>query len=696
MSEQHSTSPSAGYKFTNRLINETSPYLLQHAHNPVDWHAWNDEALELARREDKPILLSIGYSACHWCHVMAHESFESEPIAKLMNDNFVNIKVDREERPDLDTIYMNAVMMMNGHGGWPMTVFLTPDGVPFYGGTYYPPTDRGGMPGFPRILISIAEAYQAKRAEIAESAQSILKELKRLETATPQEGELGHEIADSAANNLLRMFDTTYGGFGRAPKFPPSMTLSFLLRQHHRTKDQAALDAIELTLQQMANGGMYDQLGGGFHRYSVDERWLVPHFEKMLYDNALLSRIYLDAFLVTGNEFYKRIATETLDYVCREMTDASGGFYSSQDADSEGEEGKFFVWSPKEIEALLGAEDARLFCRYFDVSEFGNFEGHSILNVNEDAATVAKQMSVTVERLNEALEGGKRVLFDVREKRIKPFRDEKMLTAWNGLMLRSFAEAARVLGRRDYLDVAVGNANFLLRALKKDGRLLRTHKDGESKLNAYLEDYAYLADGLLALYEATFDIRWFEEAHALVKTMIEQFWDDEDGGFFFTSSDHEALIARTKDWYDNAIPGGNSVAAHLLLRLSLLTGEASYRQKAEQILKLLKSAMLRSPSAFGHLLCALNTHLASPYEIAIVGSVEADDTRTMLAEVFNRYLPNKVVALSASKDDAAARTIKLLEGRSSLEGKATAYVCRNFYCEAPVTNPAQLSEQLRR
>lgn len=683
-------------KHVNRLVHEDSPYLLKHAHNPVDWYPWGEEALSKARREDKPILLSIGYTACHWCSVMERESFENEAIAKLMNDNFVSIKVDREERPDLDSIYMNAVMMMNGHGGWPMTVFLTPEGVPFYGGTYYPPTDRGGMPGFPRILISIAEAYRAKRDDIAESAQSLLGELKRLETVKPQEGQLNHEILDGAANNLLRMLDPDDGGFGRAPKFPPSMTLTFLLRQYHRTRQQNLLEAVELTLEKMANGGMYDQLGGGFHRYSVDAKWLVPHFEKMLYDNALLSRIYLDAFLVTGKEFYQRIATETLDYVRREMTDASGGFYSSQDADSEGEEGRFFIWSLAEVKTLLGEQDAKLFCRYFDVSEFGNFDGHNILHVDQEAAVIAKLMGVSVDRLNQTIARDKQILFEAREKRVKPFRDEKMLTAWNGLMLRSFAEAARVLDRKDYLDTAINNANFLLSELKRDGRLLRTHKSGESKLNAYLEDYAYLADGLLALYEATFDVRWFKEAHALAQTMIEQFWDDTDGGFFFTSADHESLITRTKDFYDNAIPGGNSVAAHLLLRLSLLTGEDEFRQRAEAILRLLRSAMMRSPSAFGHLLCALDSYLASTYEIAIIGPAEAESTQAMLDAVFKQYLPNKVVAFARPDDGQTVQAIKLLEERPAVGNKTTAYICRNFYCEAPVTDVAQLLEKLRR
>jgi hypothetical protein len=626
---------------------------------------------------------------------MARESFEDEAIAQLMNDNFVNIKVDREERPDLDTIYMNAVQMMTGSGGWPMTVFLTPDGRPFYGGTYFPPVDRYGMPGFPRILIAIAEAYRAQRDEIENNAESLLGELKRLDRVAPQAGELSFEIADQAANLLLRTVDPVHGGFGNKPKFPPSMTLSFLLRQHHRMKDQSALNAVELTLEKMARGGMYDQLGGGFHRYSVDEKWLVPHFEKMLYDNALLSRVYLEAFLATGKEFYRRVAVETLDYVGREMTDPSGGFYSTQDADSEGEEGKFFVWTPAEVAALLGEEDARLFCRYFDVSQYGNFENHSILHVEEDADVIARFMGVTPERMNEVIERGKRVLFEAREKRIKPFRDEKMLTAWNGLMLRSFAEAARALERSDYLEVAVRNADFLLTQLRRDGRLLRAHKDGQSKLNAYLEDYAYVIDGLLALYEATFDLRWFEEARALTGAMIAQFWDDEGGGFFFTSSDHEELITRTKDFYDNATPAGNSVAAHALIRLSLLTGEESYRGMAEQVLQLMKPAMTRAPNAFGFLLSALDLFLAAPFEIAIIGDAGADDTRAMINAVFKRYLPNKVVTLAPPGDSRGAQTIKLLEGRGQLDGKTTAYVCRNFYCEAPVTGAEALAERLR-
>ena len=676
---------------TNRLIHETSPYLLQHAHNPVDWYAWGEEALARARTENKPILLSIGYSACHWCHVMEHESFENEAIAKVMNDHFINIKIDREERPDLDTIYMNAVQMMGQRGGWPLTVFLTPDCVPFYGGTYFPPVDRHGLPAFPRLLLALVDAFQNRRAEIEESASGLLTELQRITEVAASTEALTTELLDHAAQQMLRAFDPVEGGFGRAPKFPPAMTLSFLLRQYKRTNEPALLAAVELTLDKMARGGMYDQLGGGFHRYSVDEKWLVPHFEKMLYDNALLARIYLDAWLVTGNTFYQQIATETLDYVRREMTAASGGFYSAQDADSEGEEGKFFVWTPEEVEALLGAEDAKLFNRYFDVSSGGNFEGHNILHVDESVETIAKLLKVPPERLTEVIARGKRILFEAREQRVKPGRDDKMLTAWNGLMLRSFAEAAQVLSRPDYLEVAVRNAEFLLTTLKRDGRLLRTHKDGQSKLNAYQEDYAYLIDGLLALYEASFDARWFTEARALADTMIEQFWDAEHGGFYFTSNDHEALISRTKEFYDNATPAGNSVAAHVLLRLALFTGEARYRDLAEQILRLAQRDVQRMPNAFGHLLCAFDLYLTEACEIALVGPWESETMAEMMATVFRRYLPNKVVAAAAP--DAPAIP-PLLAGRTAMRGQTTAYVCRHFECAAPVTAAEDLAKQL--
>jgi uncharacterized protein len=679
-------------RHTNHLIKETSPYLLQHAHNPVDWYPWGPEALAKSREEDKPILLSIGYSACHWCHVMERESFENEAIAKLMNEHFVNIKVDREERPDLDQIYMNAVQMMTGHGGWPMTVFLTPEQVPFYGGTYFPPVDRHGLPGFPRVLISLAEAYRTQHDEIARNSEAVLTELNRLNAFQASDGEPDLELLDKCANQLMRVFDPNHGGFGSKPKFPPSMTLSFLLRQYRRTGDTAILAAVELTLDKMTNGGLYDQLGGGFHRYSVDERWLVPHFEKMLYDNALLTRIYLDAYLVTSKPLYKRIAAEILDYVVLEMRDENGGFYSTQDADSEGEEGKFFVWAPAEVEQLLGAEDARLFCRYFDIFEGGNFEGHSILHVDTPVDRVAALLKVSEQHLAEVIERGRRRLFEAREKRIKPGRDEKILTAWNGLMLRSFAEAARVLGREDYAAVAVSNAEFLLSSLRRDGKLLRTYKDGESKLNAYLEDYAYLADGLLALYEATFDERWFREAVGLTETMIEQFWDEEGAGFYFTAKEHEALISRTKDIYDNAIPAGNSVAIDVLLRLAMVTGEERYRELGVRSLRQLKGVAPRAPSGFGHLLCAFDQLLGSSIEVAILGAKDALETRSLVDTVFSRYQPNRVVA----GGEGGPSGVPLLEGRTTVGGKSAAYVCVNFRCDAPVTTTEELAELLDR
>jgi hypothetical protein len=694
MSNESSQQTSA--KQTNRLINETSLYLYQHAHNPVDWFPWSDEAFEKARQEDKPILLSIGYSACHWCHVMAHESFENEAIAQLMNDHFINIKVDREERPDLDTIYMNAVQMMTGHGGWPMTMFLTPEGVPFYGGTYFPPEDRYNIPGFPRVLLSLAEAWRERRDEVRQNGAALLGELDRLSQAQSRDSVLNQALLEHAIEDLQSRFDPEYGGFSpRGPKFPAAMNLTFLLRQSQRTNDHALLHIVTHTLDKMAKGGLYDQLGGGFHRYSVDEKWLVPHFEKMLYDNALLSRLSLNAWQVTGQDFYKRITTETLDYIVREMTDASGGFYSTQDADSEGEEGKFFVWRPEEVSALLGESDAALFCRYFDISECGNFEhGTSILHVDDDVTTIARRLQVTPEKLDEVIAVGKATLFLAREQRIKPARDEKILTAWNGLMLRSFAEAARAFRREDYQQVAVRNAEFLLTHLQRDGRLLRTHKDGVSKLNGYLEDYAFLIDGLLALYEATFDLRWLREAQSLADTMIAQFYDAKGGGFYFTSNDHETLITRTKDFMDNATPAGNSVAVAALLRLALFTGEQRYSEIAVQTLQMLKDSLLKYPGAFGHLLCALDFHLSSPHEIAIIGQRNHADTQALIEAIFSRWLPNKIVAFAESEDTESVSIIPLLENRGMINERATAYICHQYRCEAPVNDAATLLKQL--
>ncbi|RMG53557.1 MAG: thioredoxin domain-containing protein [Acidobacteria bacterium] len=682
-------------KYTNRLIHETSPYLQQHAHNPVDWYPWGEEALERARREDKPILLSIGYSTCHWCHVMERESFENEEIARLMNEYFINIKVDREERPDLDAIYMNVVQMLTGSGGWPMTVFLTPDGEPFFAGTYFPPEDRYGMPGFRRVLLKVAELYRTRRDDLMASAREIVRELNRISVPPPTRHRLGPEILDQAYESLVQQFDAQHGGFGRAPKFPSAMNLIFLLRHYQRTKKPGALEMVELSLTRMARGGIYDQLGGGFHRYATDERWLVPHFEKMLYDNALLSRLYLYAYQVTGNEFYRRIAEETLTYVVREMRSPEGGFYSAQDADSEGVEGKFFVWTPEEIKQVLGEREGELFCQYYDVTPWGNFEhGRSILHVPREIDIVARSADIDVASLRQIIERGRTALFHHREKRIKPHRDEKIITSWNGLMLRSFAEAASILDREDFRQIATNNAEFLLTHLRRDGRLQRTYRGGVSKLNAYLEDYALFADGLLALYEATGDWRWLDEATSLVETMIEQFWDDEEGGFYFTARDHEPLIARMKEFYDNAIPSGNSVAADVLLRLAHWLDKPEYYQRAERLFELVGDAVRRFPGAFGHLLGALDFYFSSPREIAIVGDKHADDTRALLRAVFERFLPNKVVALKDPREGEAARRIPWLKDREPIAGRATAYVCQNFSCQAPVTDVAALVEQL--
>jgi hypothetical protein len=683
------------HKHTNRLIDETSPYLLQHAHNPVDWYAWGEEALQHARDENKPILLSIGYSACHWCHVMEHESFENEEIARLMNENFVNIKVDREERPDLDQIYMNAVQMMTGHGGWPMTVFLTPEGVPFYGGTYFPPEDRYNMPGFPRVLQGVAEAYRARPDDVTQTAVTMLTELRRMGQARESNEALSTNLLDIAYRGTARNYDERYGGFGSAPKFPAPMNLEFLLRTYHRTGQREALEMVEHTCRKMAEGGLYDQLGGGFHRYSTDARWLVPHFEKMLYDNALLSRHYLHVYQMTGDDFYRRIVEETLAYVVREMTDERGGFYSTQDADSEGHEGKFFVWTPSEIKEVLGEEDGSLFCAYYDVTERGNFEGKNILNVSRSVEDVAKEAGVSRERLTEALRRGRLELFEARERRVKPGRDEKVLTAWNGLMLASFAEASVILERDDYRDIARRNAEFVLDNLRRGGLLLRTYKDGQAKLNGYLEDYAFFVDGLLALYEATGELRWLEEARGLTDRMVEEFWDDGEGGFFYTGKSHEELIVRSKDYMDNATPSGNSVAAEVLLRISVLTGGEDYHRQAVTILRLIGDMIRRYPSAFGRALGALDFYLSSPREVAIIGESGAPDTRALVREVWKPYLPNKVVALSAEGDLArAAEIVPLLRERSTIEGHATAYVCENYTCQKPVSSAGELAMQL--
>ena len=682
----------------NRLINETSPYLLQHANNPVDWYPWGEEALERARSEDKPILLSIGYSACHWCHVMERESFENETIAGLMNDNFISIKVDREERPDLDQVYMQAVQMLTGSGGWPMTVFLTPEGKPFYGGTYFPPEDRQGMPGFPRLLTSIAEAYSTNRGEIDRVTKQLTTQMSQSNQVSQGTSILTVDILHKAYSSLATNFDYQNGGFGNAPKFPQPMTPEFLLRYYHHGYNPRALELVELTLEKMAYGGIYDQIGGGFHRYSTDAYWLVPHFEKMLYDNALLARVYLHTYLITGRALYRRVVEETLDYVLREMTDSSGGFYSAQDADSEGVEGKFFVWSPDEINSVMGDADGEVFAGYYGVTAGGNFEGKNILNIRQDPEEFAETKGLTADQLGDIINRGSKALLEVREQRIHPMRDDKVLASWNGLMLRSFAEAAAALGRPDYLAVAIKNAEFLAGSMKSGGRLLRTYRDGQAKLLGYLEDYSFVIDGLLALYEATFDLRWLDEAVTLADSMIELFWDEGIGGFYDTGSDHETLVVRPRDVFDNAQPCGGSVASDVLLRLAVFTGNNDYSAKAAVPLRSLHQAMSQSPGGTGHWLSALDFYVSPPKEIAVIGPRDDPATQALLDTVFHRFLPNKVVMgvetpLIPAVDNSEA-DIPLLAGRGMVGGLPSAYVCQNYACQLPVTDPADLAEQL--
>ena len=687
-----------GAVMPNRLINETSPYLLQHAHNPVDWYPWGQEALERAKAEDKPIFLSIGYSACHWCHVMERESFEDEAIAVLMNERFINIKVDREERPDLDAVYMEAVQILTGSGGWPMSVFLTPEGKPFYGGTYFPPVDYHNMPGFPRMLRSISEIYKDRRGEIDRTVEQLASNMGRFGQLAKVDTPLTVDILHQAYSNLATSFDYQNGGVGAAPKFPQPMALELLLRYNHHGHSEQALEMVNLTLENMAQGGIYDQIGGGFHRYSTDTYWLVPHFEKMLYDNALLARLYLHAYLVTGSPLYRRITEETLEYVLREMTDPLGGFYSAQDADSEGEEGKFFVWTPGEVRAALGEADGEIFCGYFGVTDGGNFEGNNILNISQEAASYSAEQGVPLDRLQGAIDRGKSILRDVREQRVHPLRDDKVLVSWNGLMLRAFAEAAVALDRADYLSAAVNNANFLLDAMRNQGRLLRTYRGGQAKLLGYLEDYAFLADGLLALYEATFEPRWLDEAAALADSMIDLFWDEEASFFYDTGSDHESLVVRPRDIFDNAQPCGGSVACDLLLRLALITGNQEYVNKATTSLRGLHELMLRAPAGTGHWLAALDFYVSTPKEIALIGPRQDPSTHRLMDTIFSRYLPNKVVVGAetgqAPSGGLLPADLPLLQGRGMVDGKPTAYVCQNYACQLPVTDPESLAAQL--
>ncbi len=648
----------------NRLADETSPYLLQHKDNPVDWYPWGEEALARARAEQRPLLVSIGYSACHWCHVMEHESFEDEETAALMNERFVCIKVDREERPDVDAIYMEACQAMTGQGGWPLNVFVTPDQVPFYAGTYFPPEPRHGMPSWRQVLLAIDDAWRNRRDEIEQASGRIVERLRGGALLSPSENDFDPGLLERAVEGLRTAFDPVNGGFGGAPKFPPASTIEFLLRR-------GETEMTSKTLFTMASGGMYDQIGGGFARYSVDAHWIVPHFEKMLYDNALLARAYLHGAQVTGEPFFERVCRETLDWALREMRAPEGGFYSALDADSEGVEGKFYVWTLDEVRQALGG-DAEAAIAFFGMRERGNFEGRNIpVRASADPP--------------QSLDEIRRRLYEVRSQRVWPGLDDKRLAAWNALMISALAEAGAVLGEPGYLDAARDCAEFVLRDMRDpDGRLLRTFKDGRARLNAYLEDHAYLVEALLTLYESTFEPRWFAAARELADTTIERFADDERGGFFETSSDHEQLVARRKELEDTPIPAGNSSAAYGLLRLAALTGEHEYEDRAEGVLRLLHEIAERHPQAFAHLLQALDFRLSQTREVALAGP----DTGELERVVRAKFRPH--IVLAGGEPDG----VPLMEGREPVDGRAAAYVCEQFACRRPVTEPEELEALL--
>jgi uncharacterized protein len=683
-------------KKTNRLSGETSPYLLQHAANPVDWYPWGQEALEKARTENKPIFLSIGYSACHWCHVMEHESFENPKIAALMNEHFVNIKVDREERPDLDQIYMSAVMAITGHGGWPMSVFLTPDCKPFFGGTYFPPTDSRGMTGFPRVLEGVSIAWKERHDEITESASAMTEQLRAFGTIAKAAGPLDYKVLDQAARMLLRNFDPVHGGFGRAPKFPHPMDLRVLLRHHLRTQGDQALHVVRHTLEKMARGGIYDHLGGGFARYSTDERWLAPHFEKMLYDNALLSSVYLEAFQLTGDAGLGQVARETMDYLLGRMTGSHGAFHSTEDADSEGVEGKYYVWSLAEVTELLGAERAKTFCYVYDVTDDGNWEEHNILNLPRPIEQAAKLISRNQRELEAELASSRAILLAAREKRIPPAMDTKVLVSWNGLMIAALAEGGRVLADERYLRAAENAAGFILDKMRKeDGRLLHTFKDGQAKLDAYLDDYAGLIDGLTRLYEATGAPRWIEAALNLAAILIDEFADREQGGFYFTGRHHEVLITRQKDVHDNATPSGNGLAATALLRLGALTGRADLTAFGKQTLESIEAVLEREPAACGQSLIALDFLLGRVTEFAVIAGEDPIENRTVLEAIASSFRPHRVVAPATAKEVAAlADTVGLLADRPARDRRTTTYICENFVCQAPVVGVEGLKSAL--
>ena len=674
----------------NRLAEETSPYLLQHAENPVDWHPWGKEALERARLEDKPILLSIGYAACHWCHVMAHESFEDEATARLMNEKFINIKVDREERPDLDAIYMQAVQSLTGHGGWPMTVFLTPHGEPFYGGTYYPPEERQGMPSFTRVLNAVSDAYINKPEAVARTSQQLREMYDSAKMQARSEGALTPRAFDLAYRGIAQKYDVRHGGFGSAPKFPPSMVLDFLLRYWRRTGTDYALEMVTHTFRKMARGGIYDQIGGGFHRYAVDATWLVPHFEKMLYDNALLIRLGANLWQATREDEFRHVTLDTISWIEREMTSPEGGFYSSLDADTEGEEGRFYVWTPAEIDAVLG-KSASVVREYYGVTVGGNFEGKNIFQVRTDPPFAAARAGMDLKSLEKLLSDSKTRLYEARSVRAQPARDEKILASWNGLTLRAIAVAARIFERDGFADLAVRNGAFLRDRMVENGRVQRSYSVSGNKTSGFLEDYAAVGLGFISLYELTFDSAWVRSATQIANSMVEWFWDEQLGAFFDTPSDAEELITRPRDPSDNATPSGTSLAVDLLVTISELTHDVDLRRRADFVLETLGTQLVRHPSAFGHMLGAADMSVNGAVEVAIAGTVGDRRFEELRHEVAINYVPSLILAGGDNSEGIA-----LMEGRTAVNGNATAYVCRSYACDEPATSASMLATQLEK
>ena len=690
----------------NRLIKESSPYLLQHAANPIDWFPWGTEAFDKARREDKPVFLSIGYSTCHWCHVMEHESFSDQEVAELLNRYFISIKVDREERPDIDQVYMTVTQAITGSGGWPMTIIMTPDKKPFYAGTYFPKNSRWGRPGLMDLLPKIADVWQNDRQKVLTSANEIVQYVTRLNNRIPGDG-LDRNILDRANTLLAEIYDPEFGGFGKSPKFPSPHQLSFLLRRYYHTQNQQALEMVEKTLIQMRLGGIYDQVGFGFHRYSTDAQWLVPHFEKMLYDQAMLIMVYIEAYQATGNSFYAGVAEEIITYVLRDMTSKEGGFFSAEDADSEGVEGKFYLWTVREIKKILGDKDAGLWVKTFNVRESGNFQeagpgtniDENILHLQKPLPDLAKEYGMSENLLRRRLEDGRQALYQARKKRIHPFKDDKILTDWNGLMIAALAKAGHALDRKEYTAAATKAADFIRQNLTNDkGRLLKRYRQGQAGLPAHLDDYAFMVWGLIELYQTTFDTGFLKSAIALNDRMLSHFWDEQNSGLYMTADDGEKLLVRSKKIYDGAIPSGNSVALLNLIRLGHFTGNTDYLTKAEHIIKAFSTTVEQYPAGHAQLMVALEFTLNPSFELVVVGDPQGKDTHSMLAALRKPFLPQKVVVFRPADKDRAAEIVSIAPFTRSMvtkNGQATAYVCQDFACKLPTTSLDQMLLNLK-